>query len=624
MKTRKPSARGFKSPSFWLGYVGVLVASFAIGTSPLVTAIDQRILDANFAWARKHFPVEVKNDPVVVGLDEKFVSEMSEPLSLSHVHLAKFFEAMSVAHPAAIGVDITFPEKRFDNLQLLSNPGVDLHRTLLAGLLQTVQQTPVMIAKGWDQDKQRFRDIHVDYQSVLAMQGPPEKFHVSGLICADSDGKIRRYPGMECQPDHADLTLSGEASTSGQAHAPRKGLIDYRVGRPFQYIPIQQVFDYLDHKDEARLQQLFGGKVVFIGTVLGDIDVVDTALPIAAWLPQQTRVPGVLVHAQLARNILNGGFIQTAPVWTLLVLSLIFSLFWFGEKLRYKSLGLAALSIAMLAASSFLLLKGWWLAPSSILLAGLVALMASAALQSWNNFKDKRRLTGIFSGYVSPGIMTQIQNGELNTDRGGHRRPVCVLFSDIRNFTTMCEHMEPEAVVGLLNRYFDRMVEVVHRHGGTVDKFIGDGLMAFFGAPNNLAHPEKCALDAGHDMLMALKELNQELESEGRSPLHIGIGLHSGEAVVGHVGSSERHEYTAIGDVVNTAARVEGLCKELGYPIVCSQAVAQALNFPEFLESAGEKAVKGRAAVEVFGWRPEFDAQIPQQNEISGSVHNGA
>jgi len=180
-----------------------------------------------------------------------------------------------------------------------------------------------------------------------------------------------------------------------------------------------------------------------------------------------------------------------------------------------------------------------------------------------------------------------------------------VLFSDIRSFTTRSESEPPEAIISLLNRYFNEMAAVIHSHGGTVDKFIGDGMMVFFGAPNHQDNPAQQAFDAAQKMLQRLDNLNLKLKEEGIEEIKIGIGIHLGEAVVGHVGSDTRHEYTVIGDTVNLAARLEGRTKELGYPIVCSASVAKVLDSSAKLISLGETPIKGRAAAEVFGWKPE-------------------
>jgi class 3 adenylate cyclase len=129
-------------------------------------------------------------------------------------------------------------------------------------------------------------------------------------------------------------------------------------------------------------------------------------------------------------------------------------------------------------------------------------------------------------------------------------------------------------------------------------------MMAFFGAPNKLQSPEKSALSAAQDMLAALQELNRNLHKENIAPLQIGVGLHSGDAVIGYIGSEERHEYTAIGDTVNIASRLEGLCKQLHYPIICSAALVNRLDDASMLDMLGEHPVKGHSPIMVYGCRP--------------------
>jgi adenylate cyclase len=161
-------------------------------------------------------------------------------------------------------------------------------------------------------------------------------------------------------------------------------------------------------------------------------------------------------------------------------------------------------------------------------------------------------------------------------------------------------------VISLLNRYFEEVTAVIHQHGVTIDKFLGDGVMAFFGAPKDLDDPCVPAFAAARELLGKVATLNQALAAEGLSPIEIGIGLHAGEAVVGHIGSTARHEYTAIGDTVNVASRLEGVTKEVGFPLVCSRAVADAIGGDgvEGLRALGARPIKGHQPVEVFGWRP--------------------
>ena len=142
-----------------------------------------------------------------------------------------------------------------------------------------------------------------------------------------------------------------------------------------------------------------------------------------------------------------------------------------------------------------------------------------------------------------------------------------------------------------------------HDQGGTISCFMGDGIMAIFGAPKTAARPSTAAFDSARATLTALERLNSELLAEGKTPLAIGIGLHVGEAIVGHLGSKARHDYSAIGDTTNVASRIEGLTKELGYPIVCSQAVISELAQPDGFVDLGLQAIKGHSPVHVWGWR---------------------
>jgi adenylate cyclase len=586
-------------------------------TAPL----DRILLDAAFRFNRAWHPQPAVAEPVIVGIDEAFLDSIDEPLALSHLYLSRFLQAMAQARPRVVGLDLVLPEKRFQAIVPATQPTLDYHRTLLGALLATSREVPVVSAKVWDTERGRFRDIHVDYASALAMQDREGAAQASALFCQDADGRVRHYPGAQCQPGGAQATLTSEMAAAMGRRQAWSGLIDYQQGAPFAYVPIQRVLEMSAGGDAAGLRRLFGDRAVLLGAVLEDVDVLVLPVALASWRPESERVPGVVAHAQVLRSMLNGGFVQPVADGLVLLMAAAFALFWFGAALVRKFALLGAAAIALLALSSQLLLHGVWLAPGAMLATGLAACMARGLVEGWRNWRERRRLGHAFSGYVSPQVMREIVEGGIAADQRGRKLSVCVLFSDIRDFTTLSEHLPAEDVVSLLNRYFARMTAAVHRHGGTVDKFIGDGLMAFFGAPNPLASPSQNAMDAAHDMLRALADLNRELAAEGRAPLAIGIGLHTGEAVIGHVGSPERHAYTAIGDTVNTAARLEGLCKVLRYPVLCSDSVARAVGRPPALVPLGPQALKGRSAIEVYGWRPEAHNAIDAPAQAEAAAH---
>ncbi len=214
---------------------------------------------------------------------------------------------------------------------------------------------------------------------------------------------------------------------------------------------------------------------------------------------------------------------------------------------------------------------------------------------------DRDRVRDLLGKVVSPEIATQLLQSDLKL--GGEEREVTILFCDLRDFTGMSERMAPTEVLTLLNRYLDRMSTIVEKHGGVIDKYIGDAIMALFGAPVALPDAAARALAAARDMADSLQDMNRELAAEGQSTLAFGIGINTARVVAGNMGSHTRLNYTVIGDGVNLASRLEAMTKDPVHRtnIIVSEATARAVGEESKLRSLGNVPVKGKAEpVKVF------------------------
>lgn len=219
--------------------------------------------------------------------------------------------------------------------------------------------------------------------------------------------------------------------------------------------------------------------------------------------------------------------------------------------------------------------------------------LAIAFDQMTLGLKERDKVKTLFQKFHGTHVANDIISSEITL--GGANKEVVVFFSDIRGFTAFSESKSPEEVVEMLNEYFAVMVDIINRNAGVVDKFIGDAIMAVWGAPNQSERDAHNAVSACLQMRLALNELNEKRLALNKSPIQIGMGLHAGHAISGTIGSNERMEYTVIGNTVNTASRVEASTKAFGTDLLITQEVAQLIQDEFLLEEAGSAEVKGRS-----------------------------
>src|SRR5688572_4207345 len=551
------------------------------------------LLDGQFALWRSVAPQPVARGVAVIGIDVDDLRTFDEPRDFWHPNYGRLLAALARIKPAVLGMDVVLPERSYQHLI----PGLD--QTLLKGLLAIRGQTPVVLARTVD-DFRNFRQIFAPYVVIAGADSVG-----SVVVCKDDDEVVRRFDEYLCDQGRTEAvpSLAGVMANRFGVEQSWRGFIDYRLGETIQYLPFREVVQKAEAGDPA-LAALLAGKPVLLGFILPFEDRKTVPVSLARWEPGNRSVPGVLVHAQILRSMLNGGLLKPVGAWAVALLVLAGAAFVLLPA-GARTLGLFALFVALLAGAALSLMSaGWVLEAGAPALAAAVAVAVRYVDDSIAEARERAVLRRAFGGSVSPQVMRGILSGRIAPHLDGQRQRICILFSDVRNFTTRSEYMAAEVLIGMLNRYFTEMTQSVHEHGGTVDKFIGDGMMCFFGAPQPLPNASQSGVASARDMLARLERLNGQFAAEGLEPIGIGVGLHYGEVVLGHIGSAARHEYTAIGDAVNTASRVEGLTKGVGYAFVITREVYDELPEKKDFVELGAQGVKGRSAVALYGYAP--------------------
>ncbi|MGA8572311.1 MAG: adenylate/guanylate cyclase domain-containing protein [Desulfobaccales bacterium] len=318
--------------------------------------------------------------------------------------------------------------------------------------------------------------------------------------------------------------------------------------------------------------------------------------------------PGVEIQATIIDNLIHRHFIQTSrlePIPTLLtLLGLGLCL---GLVLPLLSAAWSSVFALFLAGGyttvNYLLFSRWgWQLELFCPLLAIAGITMSLTVQRFlAEEKQKAYIKKAFQSYVASDVVDEIIKHPQLLRLGGERRELTILFSDIRGFTSLSETMEPEVLVGLLHEFLNPMSEIIVTHGGTIDKYIGDAIMALFGAPLDRPDHPVLACRTALAMMAKLKALNEEWESVGSPVMRIGLGLNSGYVAVGNMGSDRLFNYTAIGDNVNLASRLEGLNKYYGTSILISSSTAQALDGQFVLREVDLVQVRGKAqALTIF------------------------
>jgi len=341
------------------------------------------------------------------------------------------------------------------------------------------------------------------------------------------------------------------------------------------------------------------GKIVFIGTTAaGLFDLRST--------PMTPSAAGVEIHANALDDLLSGRFLYELSRWTtiaiLFAVTILFGLLVYGVRSQLGATAIALTVAASLLAAEYVALRRdiifFAVGPALSILLAWIAITVQRMIAEQ---KQSRQLKATFGRYVSPQILEHILAHPEKVELGGERRELTILFSDIRGFTTISENSEPEEVVEMLNIYLTRMVDILLRHGGTLDKFIGDAVMGFWNAPAGDDDHPRHAVECAIEMIAETARLRAEWEAEGKAALRIGIGINTGDAVAGNIGSKKVFGYTVIGDAVNLASRLESKNKDYGTEIIVSESTLQRIGEGFEVAYLDDVKVKGKEnAVKIY------------------------
>ena len=337
----------------------------------------------------------------------------------------------------------------------------------------------------------------------------------------------------------------------------------------------------------------YKGKVVFLGSTSS---VLHDEFPTPCGV-----LPGVEIHANMFDMLQKGAYVRKAPfALTALFLVLIVGVTTF---FAYKLNPIKSIFAVLLMACVYVLLVSVLLANFNYyieftmpLWALVFAYIGNVAYKAVTEGRKKEIIKKTFQRYVSRDVVEEILKNPEGLALGGKRQHMTILFSDIRNFTPMSESLKAEEVVELLNMYFSEMTGIIFKYRGTLDKYIGDAVMALFGAPKELPNSEELAVRTAIEMQEKMKDFRATLKIQGKNEIAIGVGLNAGEVIVGNIGSGQQINYTVIGDVANTASRLESLTKEYKRDIIISQSVYDKVKDIVVAEDLGEATVKGKLA----------------------------
>jgi adenylate cyclase len=596
----------------------------------LLASADDFLYDLNLAWRG---PVATSGQVTLVLMDEASAVRLQRHRGhWSRLRLAAALDNLCTAGAEVIGLDLVMsaPDLDPEADRLLADTIARCNNVVLArvsaaqGVGEVAPQElfrQAMIGDG-------FIDLPLDQDGVLRkirfLNAKPLPDGSLSLLPSFALELARVYRNLDFSFDFSGADFFRLGSPGHQLRLPYPDLLINYYG-DYTAFPAISFADAADNTfDPARVR----GKLLLVGSTLSSQkDFFTTpfsrfrheAASLAGRFGEMEKgvqgsdEPGVACHAHAVETILNRAFIRPLDGWPIMAFCLLLGLA--GLVFYLPGLGmlwevplLFSVTLLILGGSHLAFLRGpYRVDVAPLLLVFALQFVTGVTLQKSFGRKKTAMITSMFGKYVSAGVVRELIKGDISTTLEGHRAELTMLFSDLRGFTTLSEKLGARDTGLLLNAYFDAMIPLVFSHRGTLDKLMGDAVMAFFGAPLPLPdHPAQAAATA-LEMLEKLDDLKKRTDIPGVDRLKIGIGLNTGEVTVGNLGSNAFMDYTIIGDAVNLASRLEGLNKFYGTDILLSEFTANLLDDRFLVRDLDIVKVKGKETAvtiyELAGWR---------------------
>ena len=595
----------------WSGATRTLIflaiVGFSLSTATLLQhsaigqRLEQRAYDVRFPL-RGPWVSSAPSPIRILAIDQTSLGKISEPLILWQQHFARVIEALHKAGARVIGLDFII-----NDVGTFDSEG---QRALSAALLRVgLESTPVILS-------------YMVTAGGVTQPPPPVRLAASAAghslayvnLTSDSDDFVRRQElfglGEDAKVAGFALAVAREFSEEVRGRidampaSKRSILINYREPNHYSNVSFSTAIEALGRGDENFFEEHFRGRIVLVGQFGASRSEDLHATPHYHWKAEDgnagsLRTSGIEIHANTISTLLEDSAIEPMPEMFQAGIALgIVGLITFLGLALSPGRAITA-SLLILGAFIFIALEpsfaaGHWVHIFSPILGSTLGLSLAQTGNYILEGRDKRKLRKLFERYVDERVIERVLGAADTLNLEGDRKHVVVLFADIVQFTSRSERTSPESLVADLNQYFALAVTAIRSRGGMVDKFIGDGVMALFGVPLEQENAAQRAVEASLDILEGVEDLNRKFEAAGSERIRVGIGIHQGDAVVGNIGSPDRMEYTAIGDTVNTADRIESLTRKLGANILISEELLRDLPEAFDIVSRGSENVKGR------------------------------